>query len=491
MDTDKKLKGKVLFVYPNCEGYGGIPNGLALLSGCLKAAGFETKCFDTTFLNSPPLTFFYRSKYDGIMEADNEKAWGKWNPDLPKQIPGLFRKTIEEFKPDLIAINIVDVTYNFSKELLEGINKQYGIPVVIGGPTPTLSPELFVNDDCFDIICVGEGEDALVELANCIVEKKDYSHIPNLWVKTKLPVFEDGIIKNNVRPFKNLDELPHQDWSIFDEKHYYKPYCGEFRRTGFFELARGCPFNCSFCCTANLRKLYQGCGSFLRLRSVDKTFDEICEIKDKYDLEMVFFIDDNFLGMPEDRFNHFCEEYKKRINLPFYIQTRAETVREDYIKKLVDIGISTIAIGIENGNEEFRKKIMNRAMSNAVLEKAFGIVHKYKIRTTANLIIGMPHETEEMFYDSVRLIQKIKPSSYSINYFLPFRGTKMRDIAVELGYISKDHIITDSNTSLDMPQFRKERIIHCYENFKKYIEGEIPLPEPKVEVTSDKQETYL
>lgn len=472
---NQKTKGKVLLIYPNCEGYGGIPNGLALLSGCLKAAGFETKCFDTTFLNSPPLTLFYRLKYDEMMKTGHEKVWGEWTPELAKQIPDLFKKTIEEFRPDLIAINIIDVAYNFSKKLLNGINKKYGIPVVAGGPTPTLSPELFNKDDCFDIICVGEGEDALVELANCIVERKDYSHILNLWVKK-----ENEIIRNKLRPFKNLDELPFQDWSIFDERHYYKLYCGEFRRTGFFELARGCPFNCTFCCTANLRRLYHGLGNFLRLRSIDKTFDEICATRDAYNLKLIFFIDDNFLGMPEERFGYFCEQYKKRINLPFYIQTRAETIREDYIKRLVDINISTVAIGIENGNEEFRKKIMNRTMSNAVLERAFGIVHKYKIRSTANLIIGMPYEDEKMFYDSVRLIQKIKPSSYSISYFLPFHGTKMREIAVELGYIPKDHIINESNTCLDMPQFRKERIKNCYENFKKYVKNEIPMPEDEI-----------
>lgn len=469
--TIQKAKGKVLLIYPNCEGGGGIPNGLALLSGCLKAAGFETKCFDTTFLNSPPLTHFYRKKHGGMMKADHAKFWGEWTPELRKQIPNLFQKTIEEFQPDLIAVNIADVTYNFSKKLLNGTNKKYGIPVVVGGPTPTLAPELFDHDDCFDIICVGEGEDALVELATCIVEHKDYSHISNLRVKKN-----NEIIRNKLCPLKNLDELPFQDWSIFDEGHYYKPYCGTFKRTGFFELSRGCPFNCTFCCTANMRRLYSELGHFLRSRNIDKAFDEICAIKDAYELELIFFIDDNFLGMPEKRFNYFCEQYKKRINLPYYIQTRAETIREDYVQKLVETNISTIAIGIENGNEEFRKKIMNRSMSNVVIEKAFSIFHKYKIRSTANFIIGMPYEYEKTFYDSVRLVQKIKPSSYSVNYFQPYQGTKMREVAVELGFIPEDHIINDSNTCLDMPQFRRERIIHCYENFKKYIENEIPMP---------------
>ena len=40
---------------------------------------------------------------------------------------------------------------------------------------------------------------------------------------------------------------------------------------------------------------------------------------------------------------------------------------------------------------------------------------------------------------------------------------------IEEGFISEDHIITYSNNCLDMPKFRKERLIHYYENFSKYF----------------------
>ena len=82
-------KGKILFIYPNSEGYGGIPNGLALLSGCLKQAGFETRCFDTTFLSSQPKTLFYRQKHGGMMQADHSSYWGEWTPELAEQVPDL------------------------------------------------------------------------------------------------------------------------------------------------------------------------------------------------------------------------------------------------------------------------------------------------------------------------------------------------------------------------------------------------------------------
>jgi radical SAM superfamily enzyme YgiQ (UPF0313 family) len=472
MKKNNNKKGKVLLFYPNSEGYGGIPNGIALLSGCLKKAGFETACFDTTFLSAPPKTHFQRQKHGGMMKADHTEFWGKWTPELAIKAPEFFINVINEFNPDLIAVSIVDACYLHAISMLNDVREKVDIPIIAGGSTVTMCPEMVLSNDSIDIVCIGEGEDALVELAECVVQGKDYSGIRNLWVKKN-----GEIIKNPLRPFKNMDDLPFQDWSIFDEKQFYKPYCGTFHRTGFFELARGCPFDCSFCNTASLRRLYSGLGKFVRTRDVDKTLDEVKHIKDEYGLKLIFFIDDNFLGMSRERFDYFCEQYKKRINLPFYVQTRSETVTEPYIRKLKEINVSSIGIGVEHGNEELRKNCMNRKMSNENLQRAFDIIHKYGIRTTANIIIGMPHEEERMFHQTIDLLRRLKPKSVSINYFQPYLGTRMRVMAIEQGYISKDHIITDSNTCLDMPQFKKERVIHYYENFKKYLDGEMELPE--------------
>jgi len=304
MEQDKK--GKVLFLYPNSEGYGGVPNGIALLSACLKQAGFETKCFDTTFIKSPPLDHMARQKYGGVVKSDASKRWGKWDPELAEKIPDLFIQTIEEFKPDLIAASLVEMDYVYGISLLEIIRKKINIPVIAGGIFSTLCPEIVINNPCIDAVCVGEGEDALVEFTECIVNKKDYSTIKNLWVKKN-----GRVIKNPLRPLKDMNALPFQDWSIFDERHFYKPYCGEFPRTAFVELTRGCHFDCTYCCNPRLRELYRGLGSFIRYRDVDKTIDEICFLRKKWNIELIFFIDDDFLAIPEDRLNYFCEQYKK------------------------------------------------------------------------------------------------------------------------------------------------------------------------------------
>jgi len=163
------------------------------------------------------------------------------------------------------------------------------------------------------------------------------------------------------------------------------------------------------------------------------------------------------------------------VGLPFFIQTRSETVREDYLKKLKEINVSTIAIGVEHGSEEYRKKYMNRRMSNSELQRSFALVNKYGIRTTANVIMALPYEDEKTFQETIKLLRILKPKSISISYLQPFHGTVMREMAVKEGHIKPDHIITDSTKCMRMPQFSAEKIRHYYENFQKYVNGEIEL----------------
>ena len=89
----------------------------------------------------------------------------------------------------------------------------------------------------------------------------------------------------------------------------------------------------------------------------------------------------------------------------------------------------------------------------------------------------MPGEEARMFKQTIDLLRKLKPKSVSINFFQPYRGTKLREVALQDGAIGSDNIISDSNTCLDLKTFSREKIIEYYENFSKYLEGEIEFEE--------------
>ncbi len=224
-----------------------IPLGIAYLSSYLKKDGHQVKVFDTTFIKCSNIP------NDEELRASSLQVR---NPDLKKY--GLIEKDVdvttefeletESFKPDIVAVSAVDPNYNFGLELLKKIkDKHKNIVTVVGGPTAMFAPDEVIAEDCVDIVCVGEGEEAMSELCNKMQHRKDIKNIKNMWVK------ENGkICKNDVRPLLNINEILLPDWDIFDQRHLMRPLGGNIYRMGIFFMARGCLFQCKFCAISNI-----------------------------------------------------------------------------------------------------------------------------------------------------------------------------------------------------------------------------------------------
>ena len=204
----KEKRGiKVLLVLANSFMDNLIPLGTSLLSACLKQAGHEVKLFDTTFYKTREKTGdearveTLQVKYTNLAEMGiRPKA---------SDVVSDFRKSVEEFKPDLVAVSVVESTYRIGLKLLDSI-KSSGVPAIMGGIHVTFSPEDVIKEEAVRMICVGEGERAIVELADRLRDSKRYDDIPNIWVK-------DGtdVCSNPPGPLADLDKLPEQDWEIY------------------------------------------------------------------------------------------------------------------------------------------------------------------------------------------------------------------------------------------------------------------------------------
>lgn len=228
---------RVLFIYPNAISQGFIHGGIAILSAVLKEAGHETDLFDTTFYN---------------IESDKIETSLQFKPtDLKKKIEKRevkflvsdFLNKISTFKPDLIAITCTSNSYLLLKNLMEKTISNINCPIIIGGPKATISPEELIREEFINMVCIGEGEEALVEVANNIRDNKSLINIKNIWIKKN-----HRIHRNEVRLLnQNLDSLPLPDWSIFNEQHFYRPMYGNILKFGWFALSRGCFYSCSYC----------------------------------------------------------------------------------------------------------------------------------------------------------------------------------------------------------------------------------------------------
>ena len=138
---------------------------------------------------------------------------------------------------------------------------------------------------------------------------------------------------------------------------------------------------------------------------------------------------------------------------------------------LADMNCDRISIGLEHGNEEFRKKILKKSFTNEQVMNAFKIIEKSGIPVTVNNIIGFPDETREIAFDTIRLNRHIHADSINAYFFVPYRGTPLRQYCIERGYLRPD-AKTDSlmrSSILNMPQFTSDQIKGLVRTFPLYI----------------------
>tara|TARA_Y100000816_G_C25969753_1_gene506041 strand:- start:42 stop:920 length:879 start_codon:yes stop_codon:yes gene_type:complete len=203
---------------------------------------------------------------------------------------------------------------------------------------------------------------------------------------------------------------------------------------------------------------------------MDLVYEELKHFKEHHGVEYNYFWADTFLGMNKQEFEAFVEMYKE-IKLPFWMQTRPETINDYNIKKLAEVGLHRISFGVEHGNEEFRKKILDRRWKNKDIIAKLTIPHKYGVQFSCNNITGFPTETKKLAFDTIELNRQIDSDNANIYSFVPFHGTPLRKLCEEKGLIKPETITKclTSESQLNMPQYPPHEIEEIKKCFALYI----------------------
>ncbi|PIR89053.1 MAG: radical SAM protein [Candidatus Harrisonbacteria bacterium CG10_big_fil_rev_8_21_14_0_10_40_38] len=454
---------KVLMLYPNVRSETLVPYALALFSSILKREGFEVDLFDTTFY-----------KDDRDTDIDKEKAKNfivrPYKLDLPiKDSDGRsnFRKKVESFGPDLIIVTSTESTFRTAIRYLKEI-RYTKIPVLLGGVFATFASKFAISFPEIDMLCVGEGEDILPELCRRMRDGRSIRDLPNLWIKE-----DDGtLVENKMGPLVNQDENPLPDYSIFEDERHLQPRSGTVFRIFQIETHRGCPYTCTFCNSPSQDVLYKGAigTKFFRKRSLERVRREIEYVRDNFGANYIGFWADTFLAWSPKEFAAFCEMYSD-IKLPFWCQTRIETLTEENVRMLKDAGVHRMDLGLEHGNEEFRKRVVDRRYSNDTAVEQLRLLADFEIPHTLNNILGLPGETRELADDTISLCRRMTPDTARASIFMPYHGTPLRERAVELEYLDSD-FICDPNPNepiFGMPGFSKDEIKGLLRTFNMHI----------------------
>lgn len=328
--------------------------------------------------------------------------------------------------PDIIGFSVFTHNYQWALSIARLIKKRKNIPVIFGGIHPTILPEEVLNNDCVDMVCIGEGEEALVRLLDTL--RQENKTVDNIWFKDK-----EMIIKNPLRRLNDdLDSLPFPDKSLFDGK-------ADMKEKYMIMTSRGCPFDCSYCSISTLRDIYVGKGPFLRFRSPESVLEEIIEARKQRKFKSVDFHDDVFT-INYEKMKELLSGYKSKVNLPYTCLSHPLYMDREKARLLKDTGCCMVHFGIQSMSESLRSSVLNRQEKNTDIERALESCREVDLPFQVDHIFGIPGDSEQILIDAAKFYAEYRPQKIGCFWLSYFPKTAIIQTALASGSIGEDDI---------------------------------------------------
>jgi len=334
-------------------------------------------------------------------------------------------------KPKLFGIScMTGKQIKYSLNFSSFIKKHSDIPVVLGGVHPSILPEQTLRNEYIDFVVKHEGEETIIELMKSFEEKQDLEKIIGLGYKRNNKIFV-----NKDRPLIKLDNLPCIAYNLIEVDRYIGKRFGSQRS---FELctSRGCPHQCKFCYNLNYNKCTW------RSLSVDKIFDNLYEVIDKYKIDCITWREDNFF-IDKKRVKEIAERIiREKINIRWHADCRVDYVynyTQDFIDLLKRSGCHTLTLGVESGSNKILKSI-NKGITQEQVIKVKEKLTKNKIYQDYHFMMGFPDETDEDIKQTIDLIYKLMRSNKYFggicgpSLYTPYPGTLLYKKSLTKGF---------------------------------------------------------
>jgi len=172
---------------------------------------------------------------------------------------------------------------------------------------------------------------------------------------------------------------------------------------------------------------------------------ELLHVKNFFGVEKINFVDDSFLSHPEWLIE-FSRIYTTQIRLPFIINVEATQVKDDLVRLLKKMGCVCVRMGVETGNEIFRRNILNKNVTDEQIRAASSMIKNYGIRLSTFNMLGLPGESVTNALETYELNKEIGSDFVQCSLLQPYPGTAISRYIKEEGYldISNDEALGES-----------------------------------------------
>lgn len=242
---------------------------------------------------------------------------------------------------------------------------------------------------------------------------------------------ETVVVPAAVRPAASFS-IPVPRHGLFDLRANRSPLA---RRRPFALVITsiGCPFGCVFCVAGAVG---------YRVRTLDGVLAELESLRDLGVREIMF--NDPTFTVSKKRVLELCAEMEKRgLRFTWVCNAHISTLDEELAEAMKKAGCHTVMIGVESGQEEILAATDKKITREKALA-AFRICKKFRLRTLAYFIIGLPGETSDSVAKTIRFAKDLDPDFASFTVLTPDIGSPLRRESVEKGLLDADVLLFDS-----------------------------------------------
>lgn len=402
MQQERSNKDRILIINPPIQGARFFPMGLGYIAAVLKKKKYEIDVLDVN-------------------------AFAISNQEVEEKIKKSDCKLF-------LTGAVLGSSYNYIRWVSQVIKRYHPDSIIVAGSSVASSvPRLLLQHSKVDYLVMGEGEQTIIELLDAIENKRDLSNVNGIAFKNG----EEVTITAPRYRIDDLDSIPFPAWDLFPMEVYVGKMAtdklDQLKGKGMIVTAgRGCPYRCTYC--------YHVFGYQSRMRSVENVLAEIEELKKRYGVKIIYFVDDLFM-INKEWTNNFCDELLKRnLNILWRCAGRVNLVgmgESELLKKMRKAGCIAIQYGIETASPKLLK-LANKQVTVEQMYEALKVTRLAGIEVTLGFMIGFPEESKETVDETVHFCIKNDIQLISMFFVTPYPGTPLYDEVRQRGLIKDE-----------------------------------------------------
>ena len=371
------------------------PMSLGHIAGYLEANGYPVRIHDEQLAPLGPEEI--RRQLNGLRQADTRIVVGLTTLTVTSGRVYELARMFKEIDPDVATMT--------------------------GGIHASVLPQEGLDTGVIDFVVRGEGELTTVELLQALSQEGELAEIDVSGIAGISYRKGSAPVHNPARELiSDLSTLPPFAYHLFEKnrQHY----------SGFSSIqsSRGCPHACIFCSQRSLT------GKRYRTVSQERVLGDIDLLVNKYGATTIRFLDDNIAASKKHIMPLLsaivARKYHTRVS--FEAPMRGDNLDEELLDKLKAANFSLVTFGLETGSEQLMK-VINKGETVAQVVRAIRMTAAKGITVGTTLIFGLPTETRQDRWRTIRLVVSLPLDSARFNILTPYPDTPLYKDLMERG----------------------------------------------------------